>query len=100
MDSVYKKLDDQHNNCRGGKCDRKFKEKTGHQGGKEKTGHQGGKGCFSHRAKRCIVLGAVAFTLVIFTFLCVNKKSMRHRKMYERLSEAHNSAIERNLSGE
>jgi hypothetical protein len=51
-----------------------------------------------HHMKRCILWGAFCFLAVIFAFLVVNKRSLRHRWRYEKMTEVHNTAVERNLN--
>ena len=60
--------------------------------------HRGGR--FLRHARCSILFGALSFTLLVLASLCVHKKSIRHRRQYERLSEVHDSAVERNLNEE
>merc|ERR1712060_199953 len=61
-------------------------------------GHHHGRRGFLHHARCSIIMGAVLFTVMIAASLCVHKKSIKARRRYERLSEVHESAVERNLN--
>ena len=63
----------------------------------------GGKHSQHHIFKhmRCSILfGAFSFVAMIVAFLFINKRSLRHRYRFEKLTEVHNTAVERNLNEE
>lgn len=97
-----------HLKCRWGKYGGQ-ENGAGHEGedwnGWE--GHRGHRGWGRHHGKdrfrRCrkmILWMAFLFTLMNLIFCCIHKKSIRYRRSFERLSDIHNSAVERNLNEE
>ena len=112
MTTLDKRHGGRHLDCRGDKkCDDRKKDGDNHMGWKkEKEGHgdaqmMGWKGKHGgrhspHHPKRCIIGGAVMFTVMILALLGVHKASIKHRRQYERLSAAHDSAVDRNLNAE
>lgn len=74
-----------------------------HHEGRNGEGHHGwkrhhGRKHFMHAAKRGIFFWALSFVVMMLLFCSCNRRSLWHRRRYERLSDIHNSVVERNLN--
>merc|ERR1712232_764379 len=87
-----------HMKCRWGKYGGEGNDAEGRHGGRHHGRHH--KRDPLHCAKKMIIMGAVSFIAINLIYLCVHKKSIRYRKRYERLSDIHNNAVDRNLNEE
>lgn len=98
-----------HLKCKWSSYDGRHGEEFRGRHGEESRGRDhhnkmwGGKHSQRHIYKhmRCSILfGAFSFVAMIFAFLFINKRSLRHRYRFEKLTEVHNTAVERNLNEE
>ena len=90
-----------HLKCRWGQYGGQENGEWGEEG---KGRHHGGWGSrhgpkrFEHCAKKMIVFGAICFTVMMCMFNCCTRRSFWARRRYERLTDIHEYAVDRDLN--
>jgi len=90
-----------HLKCRWGKYRGNENGEFGEHDGKGKHhgwGSRHGPKRFEHCAKKMIVLSAICFLVMMCMFNCCTRRSYWARRRYERLSDIHDYAVDRDLN--